>query len=149
MTEDNPEQKLCSNREYFAPIAFRSRVFTPAQPKMSIYCKEFVAIDHAFVDYSHFLLESKEPTLVFTDNASKWRFLQTKVIQPAPWNTCDYVLQLNFQILQVPRSMKTGADYLLRLEINPHDRIHLKIRNDIQTQAIELNIVSSDKAEEN
>ena len=50
MIEENDERKLLSKRKTFAPVAFGSRVFSPAQLKMSIYCKEFLAIYYAFLE---------------------------------------------------------------------------------------------------
>ena len=41
MIEENVERKLLSEKKTFAPVAFGSRVFSPAQLKMSIYCKSF------------------------------------------------------------------------------------------------------------
>ena len=41
MIEENDERKLLSKRKTFAPVAFGSRIFSPAQLKMSIHCKEF------------------------------------------------------------------------------------------------------------
>ena len=37
MTEDNPDQKIQSKRKTYAPVAFGSKIFSPAQPKISIY----------------------------------------------------------------------------------------------------------------
>ena len=39
MMEENDERKILSKRKTFAPVAFGSRVFSPAQLKTSIYCK--------------------------------------------------------------------------------------------------------------
>ena len=44
MIEDNPDQKIQSKRKTYAPVAFGSKIFSPAQLKMSIYSKEFLAI---------------------------------------------------------------------------------------------------------
>ena len=74
MIEEDDERKLLSKRKPFAPVAFGSRVFSPAQLKMSIYCKEFLAIYHAFLEYSHILWETTISTLVLTDNRSVTRF---------------------------------------------------------------------------
>ena len=41
MIEDNPDQKIQSKRKTYAPVAFGSKSFSPAQCKMSIYSKEF------------------------------------------------------------------------------------------------------------
>ena len=37
MIEDNPDQKIQSKRKTDAPVAFGSKLFSPAQLKMSIY----------------------------------------------------------------------------------------------------------------
>ena len=44
MIEDNPDQKIQSKRKTYAPVAFGSKIVSPAQHKMSIYSKEFLAI---------------------------------------------------------------------------------------------------------
>ena len=66
--EEENDKKLNSKKKTFAPVAFGSKVFSPAQLEMSIYCKEFQAIHHAFLEYSHILWETTLPTLVMTDN---------------------------------------------------------------------------------
>ena len=88
------------------------------------------------------------PVIVFTDNRSVTRFFQAKLIPPALWNACDYVLQYNFVIAHVAGSMNTAADFLSRTEVNPVEKLELTIRNDIHTKAIEVNIQSSGILEE-
>ena len=148
MIEENDDKKLLSKRKTFAPVAFGSRVFSPSQLKMSIYCKEFLAIYHAFLEYSHILWETTPPTLVLTDNRSVTRFFQTKTTPPALWNACDYVLQFEFRIMHVAGSQNTAADFLSRLELTPKERIQLKLRDDIITAPIEVNLQSTDVADE-
>ena len=41
MIEDNPIKKIQSKRKTYAPVAFGSKIFSPAQLKMSIYSKKF------------------------------------------------------------------------------------------------------------
>ena len=41
MIEDNPDQKIQSKRKTYAPVAFGSKIFSPAQLKLFIYSKEF------------------------------------------------------------------------------------------------------------
>ena len=148
MIEENDDKKLLSKRKTFAPVAIGSRVFSPSQLKMSIYCKEFLAIYHAFLEYSHILWETTLPTLVLTDNRSVTRFFQTKTTPPALWNACDYVLQFKFRIMHVAGSQNTAADFLSRLELTPKERIQLKLRDDIITAPIEVNLQSTDVADE-
>ena len=148
MIEENDERKLLSKQETFATVAFGSRVFSPAQIKMSIYCTEFLAIYHSFLDYSHILWETTIPTMVLTDNRSVTRFFQTKTTPPALWNACDYVLQFKFRIMHVAGSQNTAADFLSRLELTPKQKVLFKLRDDILTLPIEVNLQSSDVADE-
>ena len=148
MIEENDNKKILSKRKTFAHVAFGSRVFSPSQLKMSIYCTEFLAIYHAFLEYSHILWETTLPTLVLTDNRSVTRFFQTKTTPPALWNACDYVLQFKFRIMHVAGSQNTAADFLSRLELKPKEKVQLKLRDDIITAPIEVNLQSTDVADE-
>ena len=122
MIEDDPQQKLQSKRKTYATIAFGSKSFNPTQLKMSIYAKEFLDI-----------------FCVYRPPSSRQIF-PNKNHSPALWNACDYVLQNNFVIAHVAGAMNTAADFLSRTE--------MKLRNDIQTKSIEVNIQSSGIAEE-
>ena len=44
MIEDNRAQKIQSKRKTYAPVAFGSKIFSPAQLKMSIYSEECLAV---------------------------------------------------------------------------------------------------------
>ena len=88
------------------------------------------------------------PAIVFINIRSVTRFFQAKRIPPALWNACDYVLQYNFVIAHVAGSMNTAADFLSRTEVNPIEKPQMSIRNDIQTEAIEVNIQSTGIVEE-
>ena len=147
MIEDNPDQKTQSKRKTYAPVAFGSKVFSPAQLRMSIYSNELLAIYMAFLEFAHILWEATKPTIVLTDNKSVTRFFQTKAIPPAVWNACDYVLQFNFKIAHIAGSVNTAADFLSRLELKVTEKIRLKIRQDIQTTPIEQTTSSSDVAD--
>ena len=148
MIEDNPDQKIQSKRKTYAPVAFASKTFSPAQLKMSIYSKDFLAIYKAFLEFAHILWEATKPTNVLTDNKSVTRFYQTKAIPPALWNACDYLLQFNFKIAHIAGSVNTAADFFSRLELKVTDKIRLKIREDIHTTPIEVTTSSSDVADE-
>ena len=148
MIEDNPNQKIQSKRKTYAPVAFGSKFFSPAQLKMSIYSKQFLAIYMAFLEFAHILWETTKPTIVLTDNKSITRFFQTKAFPPSLWNACDYVLQFNFKIAHIAGSVNTAADFLSRLELKVTERIRLKIREDVQTTPIEVTTFTSDVADE-
>ena len=115
---------------------------------MSIYAKEFLSIYFAFVEFGQLMWGSSFPVMVFTDNRSVTRFFQAKLIPPALWNACDYVLQYNFVIAHVAGSMNTAADFLSQTEVNPIEKLEMNIRKDIQTKAIEVNIQSTGIVEE-
>ena len=148
MIEDNPDQKIQSKRKTYAPVAFGSKIFSPAQLKMSIYSKEFLAIYMAFLEFARILWETTKPTIVSTDNKSVTRFFQTKAVPPSLWNACDYVLQFNFEIAHIAGSVNTAADFLSRLELKVTERIRLKIGEVVQTTPIEVTTSSSDVADE-
>ena len=144
MIENNPDQK----GKTYAPVAFGSKVSSPAQLKMSIYSKEFLAIHMAFLEFAHILWETSKPTIVLTDNKSVTRFFQTKAIPPSLWNACDYVLQFNFKIAHIAGSVNTAAEFLSSLELKVTEKILLKNREDVQTTPIEVSTSSSDVADE-
>ena len=146
--EDNPDQKIQSKRKTYVHMAFGSKLFSPAQLKMSIYSKEFLAIYMAFLEFAHILWEATKATIILTDNKSVTRFVQTKAIPPALWNACDCVFQFNFKIVHIAGSVNTAGDFLSRLELKVTEKIRLKIREDIQTTPIEVTTSSSDVAEE-
>ena len=78
-----------------------------------------------------------------TDSKSVTRFFQTKGILAPLWIACNYVLQLRFSIAHIPGEVNTAADFLSRSEIDPNKEIILKIREDIPTKPIEVNIEST------
>ena len=89
LIEDDPSEKNTSTRKSFAPVAYRSKTFSPAQLKMSIYAKEFLAIFFAFEEFGHVFWGTPKPVIIQTDNRSVTCFFQTKIIPPTPWNACD------------------------------------------------------------
>ena len=70
------------------------------------------------------------------------------MIPPPLCNACDFVLQNNFTIAHIPGKMNTAADILSRLEMDPNEKLILKIREDIPTKPIEVNIESTAIAQE-
>ena len=148
MLEDNPDQKIQSKRKTYAPVAFRSKVSPLHNPKRQFTQKIFWAICMAFFEFAHILWEASKPTIVLTDNKSVTHFFQTKAIPPSLWNASDYVLQLNFKIAHIAGSVNTAADFFFRLELKVTEKIHLRIREDVQTTPIEVTKCSSDVADE-
>ena len=148
MVEDNPDQKIQSKRKTSAPVAFGSKVFSPSQLKMSNYSKEILATYMAFFEYAHILCEASQPTIVLIDNKSVTRFIQTQAIPPSLCNACDYVLHFNFKIAHNAGSVNTAAVFFSRLKVKVTEKIHLKIREDVQTTPIDVSTSSSDVVDE-
>ena len=55
LIEDDLLVKYTSTRKVFAPVAYGSKTFCPAQTKMSTYAKDFVANFFAFKEFGHIL----------------------------------------------------------------------------------------------
>ena len=116
---------------------------------MSINAKEFLAIYFAFKEFGHIFWGAPEPVIIFIDNKAVTQFFQTKIVPPALWNTCDYGNQFNFVIEQIPGgAQNTVADYLSRLELDPKDKLVMKIREDVQTLPIDINVQSARVSQE-
>ena len=147
MIEDDRDQKIQSKRKTYAHVAFGSKIFSPAQLKMSIYSKQFLAIYMAFLEFAHILWEATKSKIVLTDNKSFTRFFQTEAIHPGIWNACDFVFPFNFKIAHISGSVNTAAEFL-SVELRVTEKTHLKIREDIQTTPIEITTSSSDVADE-
>ena len=147
MIKNNPDQKIKSKRETYAPVAFGSKSFSPATQNAHTLKRNF-AIFMAFLDFAHILWEATNPTIVLTDKKSVTRFFQTKAIPPALWNALDYVLEFIFRIAHNAGSVNNAADFLSRLELKFTEKTHLKIRERIQTTLIEVTASSSEVADE-
>ena len=107
---------------------------------MSFHAKDFLAIYIAFKEFGLIFWGATKPVIIMTDSKSVTRFFLTKMIPPPLWNACDFVLQFNFTIAHIPGKMNTAADFLSRLEMNPNEKTILKIREDIPTKPVEVNI---------
>ena len=123
LIEDDPNQKFTSLRKSYAPVAYGSKTFTPAQIKMSIYAKEFLAIYFAFKEFGHIFWGAPKPVIIFTDTKAVTRFFQTKIIPPALWNACDYVIQFNFVNSAHPRSTKYSCRLFVPSGSRPEGQI--------------------------
>ena len=136
-TESNDDKK-----KKYAPVAFGSQRFTGGQMSLTMYVIEFLAMHFAFDEFAHILWGVKKPYIVMTDNKALTRFFQSKRIPPKLWNHCDQALQFDFVLAHVPGVENPAADYLSRLDINPEDRIHLKLNDQIPVHYIEIDLAA-------
>ena len=121
---------------------------TQIKTKMSIYAKEFPAFYMVFKDVGHIFYGATKPVIIMTESKSVIRFFQTKMIPPPLWIACDFVLQFVFTIAHIPGKMNTAADFLYRLEMDLNEKFILKVRENIPTKPIEVNIESTGIAQE-
>ena len=68
LIEDDPSQKFTSIRKFYPSVTYGSKTFTPAQIKMSIYAKKFLAIYFAFKEIWHIFWGAPKPVIILTDN---------------------------------------------------------------------------------
>ena len=97
----------------------------------------------AYLELVHIPWETTEPTIVLTDNKSVTRFLLTKALPPALWNSCEYVLLFKIKIVHITGTVNTTVGFLSKFERKVTEKVRLKIREEIQTTPIEETTSSS------
>ena len=128
----------------YAPVAFGSLLFSPAQLKHSIYVKEFLSVQYAFETFEHYIWGvSNKPIIVLTDNKIVTRFFQAKRLPGKLWNTVDYVLSFNFVLGHIPGKANAAADYLSRVHINPATKMKMKLDDRIPLHKIQIDVLSN------
>ena len=139
LIEDDAHQKFTSLRKSYAPVAYGSKRFTPAQIKMSIYAREFSAKDFAFETFGHIFRGAPKLFSILTYNKAVNRVFRT----PSLCHACD-CLSIQSWRSTYPRSSKRLA---LRLEADPKAKLIMKIQKDEQTLSIENNVQSAGVSE--
>ena len=104
MVEDKIITKKGKEITQFAPVAFGSKKFEPAQLRLSIFAKDFLAVYLGFMAFKHILWGvADKPILVLTDNVALSRFFQAKTVPETLCNYVDQVLQFKWTIGSHPR----------------------------------------------
>ena len=144
----NPDQKKKSKLKPFAPEAFGTSFFSPAQLEVSIQSKKFfVNLQHHSRVWINFVGTNEN-----NNRPDSWLIkcdVQTRPIPTSLWRASDFVLQFNFKVANTSGSVNIAADFLSRLELKVAEWIGLKIRENIQTTPIEVTTPSSDVTDEN
>ena len=144
LIEDYSMPNNTSSGKSYAPVAFGSHLFSPAQLKHSIYVKEFLSVQYAFETFEHYIWGvSTKPIIVLTDNKSVTRFFQAKRLPGKLWNAVDYVLSFNFVLGHIPGKANAVADYLSRVHINPATKMKLKLEDQIPLHKIRIEVLSN------
>ena len=132
----------------YAPVAFGSKKFQGGQMSLTLYAKEFLAMQSAFDKFGYILWGTNKPIIVIRDNKALIRSFHARHIPPSLWNFCDQTLQFNFILAHVPGVENPAVDYLSRLEIRPDERVHLKLTDSIPVHHIEVDIASKTPKQE-
>ena len=142
MVEDHCKDRRKEDK-ILAPVSFGSKVFNPAQLKLSIYAKEFLAVYYAFDAFAHILWGAQQKdVLVLTDNKALAYFFQSKSI-PAPlWTFLDKLMAFPFELGHIPGLANPAADFLSRLQLNPSEKLTLRMKDSIPIHRIELDIAA-------
>ena len=114
---DDPNQNFTSLRKSYAPVAYGSKTFTPAQIKLSIYAKEFLEIYFAFKEFGHIFWGAPKPVIILSDNKAVTRFFKQK-LYPL-WNAYDFVIHFNL-------SKRTSREHKTRQQFTYPVRIRFK-----------------------
>ena len=141
MIEDKVITKKGKEIKQFAPVAFGSKKFEPAQLRLSIFAKEFLAVYMGFTAFKHILWGvTDKPVLVLTDNVALSRFFQAKTVPETLCNYVDQVLQFKWTIGHIPGKANPAADYLSRMYEDPHDKLQLHIASEIPCKKIVVDL---------
>ena len=147
LIEDDPNQKFTSLK-----VVCTGRIwiknFHPSTDQNVNLCQRISCNLLCIQRILAYFLGCAQTVIILKDNKAVTRFFQTKIIPPALWIACDYVIQSNFVIAHIPGAQKTAADYLSRLEADPKDKLVMKIREDVQTLPIEINVQSAGVSQE-
>ena len=139
MVEDYPNNATEKPKQY-APVCFGSRVFQPAQLKLSIYAKEFLAVHFALDTFAHIVWGAQKPVLILTDNKSLTRFFQAKNVPGSLWNAVDHVLSFPFMLGHIPGRANLAADYLSRLPIDAERKMSLRLKDRLPTYEVHVDM---------
>ena len=107
----------------YAPVSFGSKLFNAAQLKLSIFCKEFLAVYFALEHFAQYIWGCEKPVLVLTDNRSLTKFFQAKTVPPALWNLLDRVSSFTIVVGHIPGAANAAADFLSRMNNDPIETI--------------------------
>ena len=107
-----------------------------------------MAIFYAFKEFGYLFWGTPKPINILTDNKSVTRFFQTTIIPQPLWNAFYYMIQFSYTIAHISGKNNTAADYLSRVELDPNKKLILKIREDVETRSIEVNVQSANVSEE-
>ena len=143
LIEDDPLEKFTSTRKAYAPVAYGSKTFSPAQLKMSIYAKEFLAIFFAFKELGHIFWGTPKPVIILSDNKRSHDFFKQKLFHHPNGTLVTMLYNLISLLLTFPARITQP-----RIICPAWKKLILRIREDIPTTPLELHVQLAGVAEE-
>ena len=126
-----------------APVSFGSKVFSASQLKLSIHAKEFLAVYYALDTFAHLLWgATKKKIIVLTDNKALAFFFHAKTMPHSLWNFLDRMMSFPIVIGHIPGNANAAADFLSRMDLDPAQKIEMRLTEPLPMQTIELNITA-------
>ena len=131
MIEDYLVEKDGKKKQAYAPVYIGSQLFNTSQLRMSIYCKEVLALYFPLEHFSHFIWGAEKPVIVLTDNKNLTSFFQSKSLYQSLWNFMDRVIAYNIVLAHIPGKAKAAADFLSRMQTDPKESLQLQLVDSI------------------
>ncbi|QRW26435.1 Retrotransposable element Tf2 protein [Rhizoctonia solani] len=107
LSQRNSEGKL-------APVAYLSKLLSPAEKNYDIFDKELLAVIRAFKEWCHLLEGSESPVQVLTDHKNLEYFSTSQSLNKRQIRWANFLVDYNFQIIYRPGAQNKKANILLR-----------------------------------
>lgn len=98
------------------PVAFLSRMMTPAEQHYEIYDKELLAIMNSITTWRQYLLGAKEPFEILTDHQNLTYFRKPQRLNQRQMGWYMKLQDYNFTMKHIPGKTNTKADILSCLD---------------------------------
>ena len=141
MIENNPDHKIQSTRETYAPWRFARKISPLRNSKCQYTRKKFWQFTWHFSSWNTFCQKQQSQQIFWQTTGPSHVFSKQRHFRQHFWN-------INFKIAHIAVSVNTAAFFLSRLELKVTENICLKIREDILTTPIEVTTSPSDVGDE-
>ena len=103
------------------PLEYYSRKLIASELNYSVHDKELLAVKEAFEEWRHYLLYSKESTVVYCDHKNLLYFKTNRLLKPRHARWFETLMQFNFTLQHIKGTDNQLADVLSR---NPRFKGH-------------------------
>ena len=140
LVEDYLNDDKHKPQKTYAPVSFGSKLYNKARLKLSIFCKEFLALYFALEEISHYIWGAEKQVLVFSDNKSLTQCFKARTLHPSPWGYLDRVLAYNIALAHIPGKANVAADYISRIQTDLDNPIELAMSDSIPVREVKISL---------